>query len=224
MQKTLPLLATAVAITSLFLTTLFPSEAAWMPEGFTVPIIAYEFLLTNAEVSQFFGPPSAQRAEWVAGMYKGHQWDSLYLVLYSVFLALWGAYAVQQTRQKWFYAVSLLAILAAVSDIFENRQLVAILEILDTSKFDNELSRLFIFTWLKWGSLAIALAGLSLFTKQRGWLGKIHLGIGVLTLILGVVAFFNRSVVTSWFTVGITMQFLLLIILSFMVYWKDRKK
>lgn len=224
MQKALPIFAIAVALTSLLLGTLFPSKVAWLPEGFTVPIIAYEFLLTNAEVSQFFGPPTEQRTEWITGMYQGHRWDTLYLVLYGSFLALWGGYAVKQSQQKWFYIISVLALIAAISDVFENRQLVAILDILETGRFDQELNRLFIFTWLKWGSLTIALAGLSLFTIQKGWLGKIHLGIGVLTLILGIVAFFNRSVVTSWFTVGITIQFLLLIILSFMVYWKDRKK
>ena len=44
----------AVLALSVMLQTTFPKEAAWMPEGFSSPVLAFEFLQTNEEVKQFF--------------------------------------------------------------------------------------------------------------------------------------------------------------------------
>lgn len=223
MKYLLPFLALLTLGSSLFISSLFPAEAAWMPEGFQVPIIAYEFLQTEAEVQQFFGAPSTEREAWIAAMYKGHQWDYLYLVIYGVFLAAWGYFAVLQTKNQSFYAICILAVLASLSDVFENFQLVAILSKIDTGGMTSELDKLFLFTWLKWGALALALNGLAFFTTRYFKLGKVHLVIGGVTLLLGIVAFFQRSAVTSWFTFGVTLQFLLLMIMSGAIFGRTKK-
>ncbi|MFK7935946.1 MAG: hypothetical protein AB8G22_20705 [Saprospiraceae bacterium] len=223
MKYLLPLLALATLLTSLFLSSLFPAEMAQMPEGFQVPIIAYEFLQTETEVQQLFGAASPERQEWIEGMYLGHQWDTLYLMIYGAFLAAWGYYAAQQTKNNSFYAICVLALTASLGDVFENQQLVAILPKIDAGGFTAELDQLFIFTWIKWGALALALNALAFFTTRHFKLGKLHLVIGGVTLLLGIMAFFQRSVLTSYFTFGITLQFLLLMIMSVIIVWRNKK-
>ena len=126
-------------------------------------------------------------------------------------------------KNKFFYTIIALAIIAVLSDVMENIQLVNIASHLDAVTFAGPLRRLMIFTWLKWGSLALALTGLSVFLVNKRWLGKIYLALSLATLVLGTMAFFNRSLITSYFTLGITMQFLLLIIFAFWMVFGGKR-
>lgn len=200
-----------IIVVSNILKMFFPSSVAWLPEGFSSPILAFEFLQTNREVLQFFGPASPERDAWVTGMNRGHQVDYLYLVVYGLFLASWGLLGFRKTGNKLFYGIIVLAVVAALSDLMENLQLVNIASNLDAGTFETPLKRLFLFTWLKWGSLAFALAGISVYLFKTGFAGKIYMVVSLATLVLGVIAFINRSAFTGYFTLGITVQFVFLI-------------
>ena len=217
------ILGIGVAVLSIILGVIFPTEVAWMPRGFTTPIIAFEFLQTNQEVIQFFGADSPERTEWIEKMELGHQVDSLYLVVYGLFLAVWGWYAVKTTSNKLCYVVLLLAGLASVSDALENAQLVAICAKIETGVFTEELDRLYLFTWLKWGSLTFALVSLMPYLYKHSRLGRVISTIGVMTVIACLFAFLGRSY-TTIFTLGITLQFLLLIVLSIVNLYRSRQK
>ena len=218
-KKLLAALGLAVFIVSIVLQFLFPTEAAWMPDGISSPIVAFEFLQTSEEVKAFFGPSSSERTKWLNEMIIGHQVDYLYLVLYGLFLAAWGRLAVEETAKKGFYLIVVLAVVASFSDMIENWQLVTIVEQIEQSDFSKELRLLYIFTWLKWGSLALALAGVAVYLFPKEWLGKIFSLVSALTLIWGVFAFIDRTAVMV-FSLGIVLQFVLLIVLSWKRYFQ----
>lgn len=218
------LLGGGIVIISLVLQFIFPSEIAWMPEGFSSPIIAFEFLLTSEEVLRFFGPPGEARDSWVEAMVSGHKVDGLYLVVYGFFIVVWGWRAQRSSGHRFFFGVMALAVLASVSDLFENRQLVQMATSLEAGVFDQPLKKLFLFTWLKWGSLTLALGGLSLYFWKNGWLGKAYAVISAITLILGIMAFFNRSILTTYFTLGITLLFLFLIVYAVISMVRSKNK
>lgn len=209
------ILGIGIIILSLILRSIFPAEVPWMPEGFTTPIIAFEFLQTTSEVLMFFGPAGPEQGALVEAMITGHKIDTIYLVVYGLFLAGWALLAVKKSGNNFFYLLIFFAIVASVGDWYENKQLVLIASNLDWRYFDGTLLDLWLFTWLKWGSLSITLAGLSFFTWKLGWLGKLFAIVAAVTLILGGIAIFERSVITSYFTLGITLGFVLLIVLSF---------
>ncbi len=213
MKKIIFILGILVIIMSLGLTTVFPQEAAWLPDGFTVPIVAYEFLQSDAEVLQFFGTEPSQQKQLVTAMNKGHQLDYIYLCIYALFLAAWGRYAALEKKQVFFNGIIILAAITAVADIGENIQLVSIANQLESGSFAPQLELLYRFTWLKWGALVLSLLGLSPYTIQQDWLGKTLALISVLTFVLSVFAFAERSILTSYFTKGIALQFLLLVLL-----------
>jgi len=218
-KKILVVLGLAVMVFSIVLKFVFPNEASQMPDGFNVPIIAYEFLQTDQEVKAFFGPEGEFRDKLVAAMNLGHALDYFFLVLYSGFLAVWGTFCVRQTSNKLFYLATFLALVAAFGDVFENMQLVKIANSLKKSVFATELKNLFLFTWIKWGAIALAFPIIGSCTFKFGWLGKTITFLSYLTLILGIVAFVDRSMVTVLFTKGISILFLLLIVLSILIYF-----
>ncbi len=224
LKYTILFLGIGVVVFSVVLRFIFPSEAAWMPEGFSSPILAFEFLQSDSEVIQFFGAKSPERDEWVSGMYWGHQADYFYLLVYSSFIAGWALSIVRQTKNKLFYAVIILSYVAAFGDVMENRALVDISSNLDVGQFGQELRHLHVFTWIKWGCLSLALLGLSPYMIKERWLGKILTFVGIITVILGVLAFLNRSLITSYFALGISLQFLLLIVLAVVRVFKTSKQ
>ncbi len=218
------ILGLGIIVLSLVLRSIFPSTVAWMPEGFSTPIIAYEFLLSSEEVLKFFGPAGPLRDSWVESMVTGHKVDTVYLLVYGLFLVSWGWLALKKSGRNFYFAIILLAVMASVCDWFENKQLVQMATALETQDFDKPLKLLLLFTWLKWGSLALALGGLSAYLWAKGWLGKIYSLVSVLTIVLGFMAFLNRSIINTYFTLGITVLFLLLIVLAVWQIWSGESK
>ncbi|MGI9552295.1 MAG: hypothetical protein ACR2MT_13935 [Aurantibacter sp.] len=212
-------LGLAVMVFSVVLMFVFPTEVPQMPDGFSVPIIAYEFLQTDQEVMAFFGVEGKPRDQLVSAMNLGHVIDYFFLVFYSGFLTVWGVFCVRLTSNKLFYSVTFLAIIAAFGDLFENIQLVKIANTLENGVFVAELKNLFLFTWVKWGALALTFPIIGICIFKFGWFGKTIAFLGWLTLILGVVAFADRSLVTALFAKGVSLLFLLLFVLSILVYF-----
>lgn len=202
-----------IIVINLLMIFLFPSEVAWLPEGFTSPIIAFEFLQTPEEVQKLFGSEGVDRTMYLQKMRVGHLADSFYLIFYSTFLGILGWIAAKRSGHQWLYLIVPLAILAGATDAAENLQLVALTYQLDAGDMLAELRYLHLFTWLKWGSLALGLAGLSIYLYQHGFLGKLYSAVSAITVVLAVLAFMNRSVITSFFTLGIVLLFFLLFVL-----------
>ena len=216
-------LGLVMAAMAIWTKSTYPSQAEWMPKGFNTPIVAFEFLQTNEEVKQFFGPESPERDQFVEQMKQGHQVDNFFLISYGLFLIAWAGFYFSEKQNKFFVLVILLGLFAAVNDAIENQQLSYMTNYIETGKFDTELKHLFIATWIKWGGLAVAMAGLAIRKWSRGWLGKAFAAVSAVTIVLGLVAFFNRSVVTTWFTMGIMAQFALLVVFAVVEVFGGKK-
>lgn len=204
-----------VAISLLMLLWLFPSEVAWLPDGFTSPVVALEFAETPEEVRKIFGSDTEDRTKWLKDMRRGHLADSFYLMCYSLFLGLWGWIAARRSGKLWFYIIPLLALIAGASDAAENLQMVSLTHLLDQGNMSLELRYLYVFTWLKWGSLALGLSALSLYLFPQHVLGKVYCLASVVTLILTLLAFVERSAANSLMALSITAQFVLLFTILF---------
>lgn len=201
---------------SLVTLAVFPQSAPGKIAGIRSPIIAFEFAQTVEEIETLFGPVgSPERAALVAAMDRGNWLDFLYMLLYSAFLASFAIQAARQTGKTWLYAGAALALVALIGDVLENVQLLAITAKLDSGAFTLELTRLYWFTWLKWGSLALyfLLVGVGLWGNGR--FSNLITLVTAITFLLGLFSFNQRGPTTEPFTLAIVLMFLLLIGYSF---------
>jgi hypothetical protein len=79
-----------------------------------------------------------------------------------------------------------------------------------------ELTRLYWFTWLKWGSLALYFVWVGVGLWGNGRFPALITFTAALTFLLGLFAFVQRGPTTEPFTLGIVLLFLLLIGYSFL--------
>ena len=207
----------AVILVSLLSLIVFPQSSPGEIEGFSTPIVAFEFAQTVEEINTLFGPASSpERADMVRHMNQGNYLDYLYMLLYSGFLFSFALLAVKQSGQKWVYAGAVLAVLALIGDALENVQLLTITANLQSGDFADALMRLHWFTWLKWGSLAVYFLVMASWFWENGRFGRIIATLGILTFLLALVSFIQRGEVTEFFTLTVALMFLLIIIFCFM--------
>ena len=154
----------AAAIVGVALAVVLPSSSPGMPEGFTNPILAFEFARAPEDILTLFGPDDTPaRRETVAAMDLGNKIDFLFLALYSLFLLMFSLAAARLHDSKWLYVGAACAVVVALGDALENLQLLALTAALDDGAFEPALSRLRVFTWIKWGGLAAIFAVLAPF-------------------------------------------------------------
>jgi hypothetical protein len=186
--------------------------------GFDSPILQAEFHVSNKDVYELYGAaPSDARLARTAQMRQAHYFDNWFLCCYGLFLALFALFGFRFTRKKYFLALILLAVVAAVADFFENDAIVRSTHILDAggSDFSLALQRLAIFTWLKWlclafyfGLLARFFWGAAAWGHFPNWLGKALACGSVLTLLISLLAFGTRDPQwESWMAQAFTLQF-----------------
>jgi hypothetical protein len=66
-----------------------PSKAVKLPDGFFTPVIAFEFLKTEAEVYDLFGrEASTVRDKILTDMRMSTKSDFIYIIIYTSFLLL----------------------------------------------------------------------------------------------------------------------------------------
>jgi hypothetical protein len=207
-----------VSVISLFV---FPQTSPGQIEGLRTPIIAFEFAETVAEINTLFGTnASAEQAEMIRKMDQGNRLDYLYMLLYSGFLFSFALLAARQSGQKWVVAGAVLAVLALVGDALENVQLLTITANLQSGEFGDALTRLHWFTWLKWGSLAGYFLLIAIWFWENGRYAKLISIIGILTFLLGLIAFGQRGLATELFALSVALMFLLMIIFCFITKTK----
>ena len=189
------------------LLAVLPKHAGVLPPGFRTPILAFEFARTHVEVEALFGPPgSAERAAVVRAMDRGNAIDFLFMVVYSSFLASF-ALGVARLAGRRYALVAVIAPVAAIADCFENLQLFAITSHLG-GNYEEALSRLVTFTWIKWGGLAFSLAWLSPFLLRGGGIERLTGVLGASAGILAVLAALARGALTEAFSTALSVAFL----------------
>lgn len=214
---------------SIVLIMVFPSKAPWMMDGFSTPIMAFEFVESPGEVSKLFGlsgsldqvsKTQAMTHSMIQAMDSGNKLDYIYMFLYSSFLFFFSIVCVKQSRQKLYYAGSVLAVIILIADIFENIQLLKITAKLTTLDFVKELSLLHWFTWMKWGGITtVFLILVPYFFKGRIFSKLIGL-IGISSFILSLLAYFNRSALNELMGMSVALMFIMMITYCF--FYKTR--
>lgn len=209
-------LGVVLVITSLWLNRVFPSDAPSLPAGFSTPIIAFEFVQTDDEVRRLFGVVGTDwDREFSERMDAGNRIDFFYMVLYSLFLSLFSITCANISGRKFFLAGAFLAILSLFADFMENVQLLGISAALPAGPFERELIRLYAYTWLKWGALAFTFLTLTPYFFRGGVFAKAIALSNITCCILGVFAFFHRSVFNELFALSVALVFVLMILYSF---------
>ncbi|MBF0237939.1 MAG: hypothetical protein HQM12_09560 [SAR324 cluster bacterium] len=201
---------------SLLIAATFPRKMNAMPDGFFTPIIAFEFIETQEEVRQFFGPmDSAETLKRIEAMNRGNRFDYFYIVLYGPFLiSILRTLSIQE-KSPVYLQLMILPLLAMTGDFLENRQLFAITSgLVALEPIDQHLATLHWTTWMKWGSLTIFFAALIPYFRHQNRFGKIYVLLASSALVLGLVALIQRSVVNEIFALLIIGLFVLLLIYS----------
>jgi len=210
-------------ITSLTLMKVFPSQAPKLPHGFITPILAFEFAISRQEIENLFGKPQSEyRKSMVAAMDLGNRLDYIYMILYSSFLFGFSITCARLSRNRRYYLAGLVSVLVLVGDAMENIQLFGITRKLAEGDFEKELQLLFYFTWLKWGGLALIFLILLPYFFNGSLVAKLIALIGLITVILAILAFFNRSVLNEIYAVSVAVMFLATIIYA--LTHKHRKR
>lgn len=205
-----------VILMSLVMVVVLPTKAPWMMDGFITPIIAFEFIETPQEVEKFFGKAdSPERKRMFHAINLGNRLDFIYMVLYTSFLFAFLLQCLKKKESIILYLGLALSIVVMAGDFLENIQLLEITAKLQNTSFEKELFFLKIFTWQKWGGLALLFLILSSYFYKGDLYSKIIGGCGVLSVVFGTLAFFHRSILNELFAASITVIFGLMITYCF---------
>ena len=201
----------------LFLMSSFPKHVPYMAKGFKTPIIFFEFVQTVDETQQMFGMTGGLLPDdnLVQKMDFANKVDFIYAFVYALFLFLFARTLVKVSGKKIFMLVMVLAGVAMLFDWLENIKLISITEKLASGSFQADLDSLFVFTWIKWGSLALSFVILSEWFFRGRILSTIYAFIGWIPLVLGIMAFKMPGFYNELFAKSIMLMFVSLIIYSF---------
>lgn len=212
----------AVVIVSLVLMAINPQEAPQMPPGFSTPVLAFEFAQSEQEVFDLFGSDPVVKAELVRAFDLGTWVDFGYMLLYAGFLWMFAVQVVRVDGRSLFYAAAVLTVIIFIGDFLENIQLLGITAALDAGNIDRRLTLLPIFTWIKWGGLAIYFLLLTPYFLSQTLFARIISILAVVTFALGGLAFLNRSVLNEYYAQAVAGMFLLLIAYAFITRKESR--
>jgi hypothetical protein len=201
----------ALAMT-LILALIGPRETGPLPSGFITPVMAFEFAERTDELRELFTPAGS-----AAAMDRVNRWDFLYMTLYCGFLCIFALACARQTGNRYFYLPAALALIILFADAMENVQLLAITRLLSEGGVTPILERLLplldrlrLFTWLKWGGLALYFLLLwPYFRGLSGWGRWIGIA-GILPALLAVIAVFNRGLPNELMALAIGLMLVLL--------------
>ena len=141
--------------------------------GFANPVVGFELASTPEQVLGILGRPgSYQRGETLVRMRLALWVDCLFMLAYPAFYV--GIAQLLAARggvpRRVAAAVGALAVLMAVGDALENRELLVLTRAVDPAAMTAPLARLRPFTLLKWYALftASALVAPPIW-RQQGW-------------------------------------------------------
>lgn len=212
--KVARIIAVLLAVTAIILSVRGTKNEGNLPAGFITPIVALEFIQTPQEVQHFFEVEDVQKYE--SDLLFGNNVDYLFMTVYSclLFVIALGIYKI--TSSKLMYVVMFLCVVMLLCDALENQQIAQIIFYYKTNaSIDFFLSKLYIFTWLKWSSIAIAFLLFASFFLKGNWYQKTIGVLGISSFILCIAAFFKHGILNEIFALNIIFVFLLLVIFVF---------
>ncbi len=156
-RKTAGIAGIITIIMGVVLAGAFPVSSPKMPEGFFTPIIAFEFIETTTETKELLAwDNTSQRTELIAAMRLGIKLDYVFMSAYTMFLGLFSWVCYKISKQRMYVLGVVVAPIIWVADVIENFQLLNIMtNLLVGESISSELELLNIFTWIKWGGIAL---------------------------------------------------------------------
>lgn len=140
-------------------------------QGLTMPVLAMEFVETDAELHAIIGPPGTREAKFLDGrrwLTTGIRFDYGFIALYwLLFVLMAGVLARRDGPWMWLGAAAALAITgAAVFDAVENVRMTRVIESARLAGIDVAFAG-----FAKWLLSFVAIGLLSfVFLAQRGWI------------------------------------------------------
>jgi len=165
---------TAMLVLSVVVLVVFPATPARrnLP-GMQSPIIGFELARSPEDVAGLLGDPGTpERAEYAARMDRGNRLDFVFLVAYAVFHAAIALRLAARGRLSRSLLVVLLVLAAdmALFDALENRELLFLSTAAPSGDMTASLSRLHVFTLLKWYAIFGSAALLAPFLwRETDW-------------------------------------------------------
>jgi hypothetical protein len=181
--------------------------AADLPQGFSQPMIAFEFADASIVHRLFFESGDRLKTSFVEHMKYANYRDFAFMAGYGFFLFF---FAWRNRTALGSLAVPALALAccAPLADAMENVQLLGILGHLpDEKAIGNELTLLKVFTWIKWLALAVYPVLLVPTLVRSGLAGRLVAFVFVLCLVLGLAAL-------AFYTPGLLNQFTRMVIVN----------
>lgn len=172
---------------SLIMLSIFPRSAE-LTQGYTSPIIAFEFARSEVDIA-FLSGESEASIENRQAMRDGHKWDMVFPLSYALFLFLLVWQFRSQSRSLWIPLS--LSVLIVPFDINENFKLIGLIEAAENSSLSFPLfKQLYVATWLKWGAIALTVSFLlSQYLANRQWFmsasSGVYVGISLVCFTLG---------------------------------------
>ena len=189
--KTLAMiLAVSVLLLSVIMMFIFPSKAE-LADGFTIPIIAFEFAQHEQDLA-FLSGQSDIAIEHRQNMRIGLYVDMIFPIAYAGLLAVVLLSNMANRSKAMIWTSVAITMLIIPLDYNENWVMFSVLSSLDQNTLIAPLlPLLFIATWLKWGAIAVSIGLLSLLlwkNKQR-----ITAAVAAITTLSTVYAFYSGS-------------------------------
>lgn len=201
-----------VVVVGLIMLALAPSATGPLPRGFFTPIIAFEFARSERAVIELFGPDGSPLRESVLLALRRGTWlDFLFMLLYGSFLFTFARRCAQLSGRRLYVAAAALAVLAVIADALENVQLLQIMNAVEQTNEAGQLLWLQLFTWIKWGSLAVIFLLLIPFLRDSNALGRFVAMIAAVPVVFGVLAYLGPGAITEFFALSVSTTILLLV-------------
>ena len=207
-----------------WLKNIYPDEAPYLAPRFSSPIVFFQFIQSPVEVTDFFGLTDYDfNSEKLIGqMDLGNRLDFGFAFIYCTFFFFFFKLLAEESEKGWYKAGMFLALLAFIGDVFENMQLLGITANLQSGELETHIKLLAIFTWLKWGSLAIGFAIYGLWLMKLEGVLRLMGYVAWVPLVFGIMAFMRRGLMTELFTRSVNIVFFVAISYCFM-YKSDMK-
>ena len=181
----------AMLVLSVIVLAMFPAAPARrnLP-GIQSPIIGFELARTPEHVADLLGDPgSPERSEYAAQMDQGNRVDFAFMLAYAAFHAAIALRLAARGRLPRGVLVVLLVLAAdmALFDALENRELLFLSTAAPSPDMTASLSRLHVFTLLKWYAIFGSAALLTPFIWREPDWWRFAAPLFALAALLGVV-------------------------------------
>lgn len=214
------ILGLGAVVMTLVLSAVGPRPVTPLPAGFMTPVLVFEFAETADEVATLFAPVGQPAGDAVrVAMDRVNRLDFLYIALYGGCLLAFSLVCFRLTGQRVYLLAAALTVGIMAADVLENVQLLAITRELGARPIDARLTLLRLFTWLKWGGLALWFLLMRYYFQRAGRFGRFVGWVSVFPLLLGIAAFVRPGLMSELFALSIGLLFLLLTVYS----WRSRR-